>query len=52
MGTVLLEEKILKKGNFSSRNYILLKGTFARGIILWGHIAQIVGNTTYIWNVT
>ena len=27
------------------------KGTFARGIIFWGHIAQILGNTSYIWNV-
>ena len=28
------------------------KGTFARVIIFWGHIAQIVGNTSYVWNVT
>ena len=28
------------------------KGTFARGIIFWEHIAQIVGNTSYVWNVT
>ena len=28
------------------------KGTFEREIIFWGHIAQIVGNTSYVWNVT
>ena len=28
------------------------KGTFAHVIIFWGHIAQIVGNTSYVWNVT
>ena len=51
-----------KKGTFVREIYILwalsraklnfFKGTFARGFIFWGHIAHILGNTSYVWNET